>query len=377
MPDDPRSPRLLATYRVHAEPSAIEARAHALAVEQSVEMPLEAIDAPRIVDEIAARVHAIEPLHDGAYRVTLALAAGTLGDDIGQWMNMLAGNCSLQPDVALVDVTIPDVLLATMPGPRHGIAGWRTATGVLGRPLTCTALKPQGLDAPALAALGERMARAGIDVVKDDHGIADSPHARFAQRVPLVQRAIARANAVRAAQGDASRTVYAPCLSGGPPALERQLAIVHDEGVGAVLACPMLMGLPTFVDVVRAHAGVPILAHPAFAGSSRIEPALLLGTIFRLAGCDATIFPNFGGRFSYDRAQCRAIAHAARAPLGAMAPVLPVPAGGMRVDGVDEIVDEFGREAMLLIGGDLLRAGAALETRAREFVRRVAQSGAR
>ena len=55
--------------------------------------------------------------------------------------------------------------------------------------------------------------------------------------------------------------------------------------------------------------------------------------------------------------------------------MLPVPAGGMRLERVDEIVGAYGPDTMLLIGGDLLRAGDALAERAAQFARRVADAG--
>jgi ribulose-bisphosphate carboxylase large chain len=306
--------------------------------------------------------------------VKLSLATRTTGLEAGQLLNMLFGNCSLQPDVELVDLDAREDLLQAMPGPRFGAAGWRRALGLEGtaaRPLTCTALKPQGLSPPQLGELAATFARAGIDVIKDDHGIADQDYARFGPRVAAVQRAIERTGSSRAA----GRALYAPTLSGGPKRLREQLRIVRDEGVGAVLICPMLCGVPTLVELVREEAGVPILAHPAFAGSARVAPDLLLGTLFRMFGADATIFPNFGGRFSYDRETCRAIAQRARAPLGRLAAILPVPAGGMRTERVGEMVDEFGNDVMLLIGGHLLAGatapGDSVLARAEAFVRRV------
>jgi ribulose-bisphosphate carboxylase large chain len=366
-------------YRVECPASAIEARAQALAVEQSVEMPVEAIRDARVRTEVVGEVLAIDPLPGAPQRfdVVLALAAETVGDEPGQLMNMLFGNCSLQPEVALLDVQWPDAMLDRMPGPRFGIDGWRAAIGAAGsrRALSCTALKPQGLPAGALADLAYVFARAGIDVIKDDHGLADQPAAPFAQRVPAVQRAIARANRDKANEGGAlagHRSVYAPSLSGGPRRLGAQLRVVHDEGVGAALACPMIVGVPAFAELLRAEAGVPLLAHPALAGHARIGAPLLLGQLFRLFGADATIFPNWGGRFSHPRADCQAIAGRARAPLGAHAPILPVPAGGMSVERVGEMLDEYGPDTMLLIGGNLLAAGDAMPARAAEFAARVA-----
>jgi ribulose-bisphosphate carboxylase large chain len=378
-----RGGRLLATYRLRSEVQGIEARAQALALEQSIEMPLEAVCEAFVREQVVARVDSIQAAPDAAgassFDVRLALAWPTTGAEAGQLLNMLFGNCSLQPDVELLDLEPSAELLVAMPGPRFGVAGWRRALGLepTARPraLTCTALKPQGLAPEQLAALAAVFAGAGIDVIKDDHGIADQVYAPFGRRVAAVQRAVDRAAAQRAVPG---RVLYAPTLSGGPRRVAEQLRVVRGEGVGAVLVCPMIMGVATLVELVRAEAGVPIIAHPAFAGSGRISPALLLGRLFRLFGADATIFPNFGGRFSYDVETCRAIARRASEPMAGIEPALPVPAGGMSVERVDGMLREFGSDVMLLIGGHLLAGargeaagGDSVRTRAESFVRRV------
>ena len=372
--------RFGATYRVRADQRNIQARAQALALEQSIEMPLDAVTQDFVRDRIVARVASIEPAGAGAFDVTLSFATSTTGLEAGQLMNMLFGNCSLQPDVELRAFEPDGELLRALPGPRFGVQGWRRALGIDGappRPLTCTALKPQGQSPQQLAELAATFALAGIDVIKDDHGIADQDSARFAPRVAAVQKAIRQAARER---GGDTRVLYAPTLSGGPRRLREQLRVARDEGVGAVLVCPMLCGVPTLVELVREEAGVPILAHPAFAGNVRIAPDLLLGRLFRMFGADATIFPNFGGRFSYDRATCRAIADRGREPLEHVAPILPVPAGGMGTERVGEMIREFGSDVMLLIGGQLLAGavtpGDSVLARATAFVERVRHDSA-
>jgi ribulose-bisphosphate carboxylase large chain len=53
---------------------------------------------------------------------------------------------------------------------------------------------------------------------------------------------------------------------------------------------------------------------------------------------------------------------------------MPVPAGGMTVERVGEMLSGYGPETMLLIGGGLLSAKDRLLDRAREFVRAVRAS---
>lgn len=353
--------RILATYRIAAPPSQSRERAEALAAEQSVEMPLAAIGDRRVLEEVVASVESIRP-HESGFDVTLGIAPATTGNEASQLLNMLFGNCSLQPEVELVDVAFPKGYERCMPGPRFGIEGLRRITGVKGRPLTCTALKPQGSTSEHLAQLAHTFARARIDVIKDDHGLADQRSAPFAQRVPAVQRAIHDAN-----RRTGGNTIYAPTFSGSPGALREQARIAQEHDVRIALIAPMLVGVPSFVEL-QAELAIPVLAHPAFAGSVRIAAPLMLGKLFRLFGADATIFPNHGGRFSFTRETCLAIAHAAREPWHGVRPILPVPAGGMTVERVPGMIAGYGHDTMLLIGGGLLSAGDELLERSREFV---------
>src|ERR1700740_3170105 len=98
--------RILATYRIAASESESRVRAEALAVEQSVEMPLAAIGDERVLREVVATVESIRP-HAGEFDVVIGIACETTGNEASQLMNMLFGNCSLQPEVTLVDVELP------------------------------------------------------------------------------------------------------------------------------------------------------------------------------------------------------------------------------------------------------------------------------
>ena len=100
--------RFHAIYHVRSDARSIEARAQAIAVEQSVEMPLSAIEDQAILDEIVGKVEAISDIGDGTFAVRIALSRATAGNDAGQLVNMLFGNTSLQEDVVLHDAEFPD-----------------------------------------------------------------------------------------------------------------------------------------------------------------------------------------------------------------------------------------------------------------------------
>jgi ribulose-bisphosphate carboxylase large chain len=355
-------PRITAVYRVTSDARAIEARAKAIAVEQSVEMPLSAIADEAVLADIVGRVERIEDLGDGTFRAHIGLSVATTGPEPGQLLNMLFGNTSIHDDVTLEDAILPPET-AAFGGPNHGLAGLRARSGAVTRAMTCSALKPQGLAPEGLARLARRMAEGGIDFIKDDHGLADQAYSPFARRVAAV------AAAVRAVGGT---TRYLPSLSGHLESMRAQVRLALDEGLDGVLVTPMIAGLSTVHALTREFPGVAFMVHPAMAGAARIAPPFLLGTLFRLLGADATVFPNHGGRFGYSPETCRALAAAARRPWTDVKPCVPVPAGGMTLDRVDEILDFYGNDTMLLIGGNLLATGRRLAEATRAFTGRVA-----
>jgi ribulose-bisphosphate carboxylase large chain len=359
-------------YRIRGASQAFaEEAAAAIALEQSVEVPLDAIFDAAVRERIVGNVLSVVQTGEGVFEARVALAVDTTGDDVAQTMNMLFGNSSMHAHAELLDADLPESLVKACGGPRFGIEGLRLLTGAQGRPLTCTALKPQGLPVEELARICYVFAAAGVDIIKDDHGIADQHYSPFAERVNACQAAI------RLAAQETGRTaLYAPSLVGSPKALYARAKILREEGVGAALVAPGLVGIPVFQELVAEHLQVPVLAHPSYAGTVRVAPAFILGKLFRLLGADATIYAHYAGRFAYSEAECASIATAARAPWTGVRPCLPVPAGGMSVDRVPELVKFCGVDSMLLIGGSLLRAGTALPERTREFVQAVAAAGA-
>jgi ribulose-bisphosphate carboxylase large chain len=150
--------------------------------------------------------------------------------------------------------------------------------------------------------------------------------------------------------------------------MRRQIAIARDAGIDTVMIAPMIAGLANFHALVLAYPDIAFLAHPTMSGAARIAPALLYCKIFRLLGADGVIFPNHGGRFGYSTETCRALARTAGEPFHGLRPAVPVPAGGMTPDRVPEMLDFYGPDVMLLIGGGLLLARERLTEETAAFV---------
>jgi ribulose-bisphosphate carboxylase large chain len=206
------------------------------------------------------------------------------------------------------------------------------------------------------------MAEGGLDFIKDDHGLADQTYSPLAERLRTVAETVRRTGAL---------TRYVPSLTGSLDDIRHGIAIARDYGVTTILVAPMISGVSNLCALARENPDMAVMVHPALAGVARIAPALLIGKLFRLFGADALVFPNYGGRFAYSREECARLAENARTPLMAISPAMPVPAGGMILGRIDEILDFYGPDTMLLIGGNLLAAGDCLASEARRFKERV------
>jgi ribulose-bisphosphate carboxylase large chain len=352
--------RLQAIYHIRCDARAIDERARAIAVEQSVEMPLTAIDDEYVTSEIVGRVEAIREIAAGRYEARILLSAETTGHDAGQLINMLFGNTSIHDDVVLHDAEFPIEIAQRFGGPRHGLAGLRQRARAARRALTCSALKPQGLPPRQLAELARRFADGGIDYIKDDHGLADQAYSPFAARVSAIAEALR-----------GTRARYVPSVTGDLDAMRSQVAASRAAGIGTVMVAPMIAGLSNVHRLVADNPDIAVLAHPSLAGAARIAPACHFGKLFRLIGADAIVFPNHGGRFGYSPDTCRAIAQTALGPCQGLRPCLPVPAGGMTRERVPEMLDFYGADIMLLIGGGLLEARERLTEATAAFVNEV------
>ena len=372
-PDDAESrfgrDRFEVIYRIAGPPSEGETRAKQIALEQTVEMPDEVVTDPGIRQHIFGRVERLTPLPDGTSSATISYSVDTAGDDLTQLLNVVFGNSSIQPGLRVEGVQFPEDYLRRHRGPRFGSAGLRDATGVQDRALLCTALKPMGSTTEELAELAYRFALGGIDIVKDDHGLANQSFAPFEERVERCVDAVERAN-----RETGLHCIYAPNVSAPGSETLRRARFAARAGAGAALVMPGLVGFGSMLELsLDDTAKLPLLMHPAFLGSFvaqrevGIAHGVLFGTLARLAGADASIFPNYGGRFTFEKSECLAIRDAATAQLGQLQPIFPAPGGGMVLDRVPELLDAYGDDVILLIGGDLYRNGSDLTRNAARF----------
>jgi len=362
--------RFVVVYHLTGDAAEADAKARDICLEQTVEFPDELVPDGDIRAHILGRIESLVPLTGARFAARISYAIETAGFELPQLLNLVFGNISLKPGIRLERLELSPRLLQSFSGPRFGRAGLRERLGVPQRPLLCTALKPMGLSPIALAELAYQFALGGIDIVKDDHGLADQPFAPYRERVQRCADAVARAN-----QQTGRACIYMPNVSAPADALFEHARFAKAAGSGGLLIAPGLVGLDTMRRLADdEQIALPLMAHPAFQGSfvasadSGISHYALFGQIARLAGADASIYPNYGGRFSFSHAECNSIVEGTATPMAQIKPIFPTPGGGMSLERVVEMRAGYGDDVIFLIGGGLHKHGPDLVENCRHFL---------
>jgi ribulose-bisphosphate carboxylase large chain len=345
-------------------------RAFDICVEQTVEFPYDLIKKKSIKENIVGKISSLSEIKKGFYKAEILFPSAAAGNELTQLLNVLFGNISIKPGIRLERFNLTGAMSKTFSGPRFGVKGIKKITGNKKRPLVCSALKPMGTSVKELAELAYKFALGGIDIIKDDHGLADQKFSPFNERVKRCTEAVRKAN-----KQTGYNTVYMPNVTGDGAETLKRAKFASKCGAGAVIISGALSGFASIFEVSKdTKVNVPVFFHPAFAGSftscqnSGISHYALYGQLTRLSGADAAIFPSYGGRFSFSKEECRSIVNGCTDKFGKAKSIMPAPGGGMTVERAAELKQFYGNDAVFLIGGGLFRHSDDITKSVRDFI---------
>ena len=234
-------------------------------------------------------------------RVTLSWPAANFGPSLPNLLAAVAGNLFELKQVSglkIMDIRLPETFAAAYPGPQFGTDGTRRLSGVVGRPLLGTIVKPSiGLSAEDTAALVRTLAIAGIDFIKDDELQSDGLHCSFEARATAVMRVI---NAHADSTGH--KVMYAFNVTGDLDEMRRRHDLVLRLGGTCIMASLNAVGLVGMLEL-RRHAVLPIHAHRNGWGLLSRHPMLgwsyiAWQKIWRLAGADHMHVNGLANKFA-------------------------------------------------------------------------------
>ncbi|UOQ96767.1 ribulose-bisphosphate carboxylase large subunit family protein [Hymenobacter sp. 5317J-9] len=339
--------RITATYYIET-PFDPATAAAVLAGEQSsgtfVAVPGETAE---LKQRFAARVESIEELEtvrepaipgatssSGLYhraRVRVSWSVENFGYNLPLLVSTLQGNLyeiRQFTGLKLMDIDVPASYAQHFAGPAFGVAGCRELTGVQGRPLIGTIIKPSiGLTPEQTAGLVQTLAEAGIDFVKDDELQMAAANSPFEARVDAVMAVINRH-----ADRTGKKVMYAFNISGEIDEMLRRYEYVVRAGGTCAMVSINSVGLAGTRKICDQRA---LAIHGHRNGWGMLTRHPLLGIDFRayqklwrLAGVDQLHVNGIQNKFWESDDSVVASIDACQTPLLGGYSVLPVVSSG-------------------------------------------------
>jgi 3-oxoisoapionate-4-phosphate decarboxylase len=268
---------IILTYRIETPGDGIERMAAKIASDQSsgtfVPVPGETEE---LKARVAAKVIAFRQLdsaaapswpeadgHSGAFSradVDIAFPFEAIGLDLSALMTIaISGVFSIKglTGLRIIDMKLPPEFKRAHPGPQFGLEGSRRLTGVHGRPIIGTIVKPAlGLRPNETASLVGELVQSGVDFIKDDEKLMSPAYSPLAERVAAVMPLI-----LNHEQKTGKKVMYAFGIShADPDEMMRNHDVVADAGGNCAVVNINSIGMGG-LSFLRKRSNLVIHAH--------------------------------------------------------------------------------------------------------------------
>ena len=350
---EPKETDLLCTFYVEPEGISLQEAAGGVAAESSVGTWTELTTEQPYVQQLAAHVYRIEGnIIKIAYPIELFEPA-----NMPNILSSVAGNVfglKALKNLRLLDIEVPQALLAGFKGPAFGIEGIRKLLKIPKRPLVGTIIKPKlGLNTADHAKVAYDAWLGGCDVVKDDENLSSQKFNPFDQRLIETLRSCDKAQ-----DETGERKVYMINVTAETNLMLKRAQAVVDQGGEYVMVDILTTGwsaLQTLRDqnfklVIHAHRA----GHAAFTKNQLHGIAMKpIASVARILGVDQLHVGTVVGKMSETKAEVLENITACKGEMGGLKPVLPVASGGLHPRLVPALLDYFGNDVVLQAGGGI------------------------
>lgn len=220
-----------------------------------------------------------------------------VGTDLVALMTIAIGGAYSIKDlcgIRVVGLELPPAFGAAHPGPQFGTHGTRRLTGVEGRPVIGSIVKPAlGLRPPETAALVRELVEAGVDFIKDDEKLMSPAYSSLGDRVRAIMPVIHDHE-----QRTGKKVMYAFNISGDDPdRMLRDHDIVAEAGGNAAVICINAVGFGA-LSFLRRRSKLVLHAHRAGWDILTRHPGL---------GLDFSVYQQFWRLLGIDQFQINGI----------------------------------------------------------------------
>lgn len=349
----PNESDLICTFQVEPQDVSLKEAAGGIAAESSIGTWTELGTEKPYVKRLAAHVFSIEgSMIRIAYPIELFEPA-----NMPNILSSVAGNVfglKVLKNLRLLEIQVPEKLLASFKGPAFGIEGIRKLLKVPVRPFVGTIIKPKlGLKTKDHAKVAYEAWLGGCDIVKDDENLSSQKFNPFEKR--LVQTLESRD---RAQTETHERKAYMVNITAETQTMLKRAQTVVDQGGEYVMVDILTCGWSALQTLRGQNLKLVIHAHRA--GHAAFTKNFLHGiamrpivTVARIIGVDQLHVGTVVGKMAETKQEVRENIAACKGKLDELKRVLPVASGGLHPRLVPALLETFGNDVVVQAGGGI------------------------
>lgn len=291
-------------------------------------------------------------------------------NNIPQILSAIAGNIygmKVLKSLRLLDISFPRDIIKAFKGPKFGIKGIRTLTGVKDRPLLGTIVKPKvGLNEVEHAKICGEAWIGGLDLVKDDENLTSMSFNKFEKRIKETFKLRDKAE-----NQTGERKFYMPNITAPLNIMKKRADFVIEDGGEYVMVDILTIGFSALQEirdylddkniVIHAHRAM----HAALTRNKKHGITMLaLSKIMRLIGMDQLHTGTIIGKMEGGKKEvleCNEILTAQKITdnnitmlyqdWGNINSTLPVASGGLSPLHIPELIELLGKNMVFQFGG--------------------------
>jgi ribulose-bisphosphate carboxylase large chain len=263
----------------------------------------------------------------------------------------------------LEDVKIPKKLLASFPGPRYGIEGYRKMMRIKNRPFVGTIVKPKlGLKTKDHATVAYNSWLGGCDMVKDDENLSSQKFNPFDKRIAKTLEMKDKAE-----EETGEKKGYMANVTAEAYEAVRRADVIKEQG-GKILMYDIITGGFSTLETLRKHTKLAIHAHRAMHGAFTENPKhglsmMGLADFSRMAGVDSLHIGTGIGKMrggkkevseiseEMEKQNVKATKHRLAQKWGKIKPVFSVCSGGIYPGHIPFLMKSYGKDLIIQAGG--------------------------
>ena len=357
--------------RFYIEPKygvAFDHAAEHVAVESSIGTWVKVQTLKSYVKKFTAHVFRLDP-HNGIADIAYPYEAFE-PDNIPEILSSIAGNVFGMKQVSklkFLDVKFPKKIVKCYSGPRFGIDGVRKVLKVKNRPLLGTIIKPKmGLNPTDHAKVAFDAWIGGCDIVKDDENLCNQKFNLFNKRLEKTLKMRDKAEKITG-----ERKVYMVNVTGPYGEMIDKAKLVKKMGGRYAMIDVITTGFSALQDFVKKTEKLRLVLHghrAMHAAFDRLDHGIdfiVFTKLCRLVGIDQLHIGTIVGKMAGKKEEvlgCRDAAVLDNTPedknfLGqkwyGLNSMFPVASGGLHPGHVPKIVEYFGKDIIIQMGGGI------------------------